>query len=110
MEKQNIRFFQMLVTNWHRSSSDVSYKHVFNYATLAEAMRCPFYAGDLNKRVRNGESFIDPISRTEKYQYVMQYLDENGNATLELRHERFVEDDAGKGTEMYQVLIKEIKL
>ena len=60
--KNGIKFYQVLVTDWHESSLDATYKHVFNYATLAEALRCPFYVGDDNKHVGEGEKFVDPVS------------------------------------------------
>lgn len=68
--KNGIKFYQVLVTDWHESSLDATYKHVFNYATLAEAMRCPFYVGDDNKHVSEGEKFVDPITGVEKYQII----------------------------------------
>lgn len=108
--KNGIKFYQMLVTNWHKSSLDVLYTNVFNYATLAEAMNSPFYAGNLNKHTANGESFKDCLTGQIKYQYVLQYVGEDKKATLELRHERIVEVEGGTTVELYQVLIKEIIL
>lgn len=108
--KNNIKFYQVLVTDWHDSSLDCMYKYVWNYATLTEAMRCPFYAGDKNLHVKDGEKFNDPITGVEKYQYNFQYIDTKGCATIELRHERIVEENNSSKVLVYQVLIKEIIL
>lgn len=108
--KNGIKFYQVLVTDWHESSLDATYKHVFNYATLAEAMRCPFYVGDDNKHVGEGEKFVDPITGVEKHQYHFQYLDIHQQAIIELRHEKMAEDERGTKVLIYQVLIKEVVL
>lgn len=107
-----IKFYQVLVTNWHDSSrtEDCMYKYVFNYATLADALKCPFYIGDENKRVKDGEKWADGFTGVEKYQYHFTYTDQQGRATIELRHEKIEHDERGQYVSIYQVLIKEIIL
>ena len=105
-----IKFYQVLVTNWHDGTEDCMCKYVFNYATLADALKCPFYIGDENKRVKDGEKWVDGFTGVEKYQYHFTYTDQQGRATIALRHEKIEHDERGQHVSIYQVLIREIIL
>lgn len=105
-----MKFYQLLVTNWHNNSMDVLFSHVCNHSTLAEAMQNPFYKNGEKPGVGEGEVYKDPTTGREHFQFHLHYVNERGEAVFELRHERFVKDERGTSTEQKQVLIKEIIL
>lgn len=104
-----MRFFQVTVTNRFKTELDRMYTSVFNYASLAEAMR------DIrlfeNKNAVDGVSYTDGLDR-KVVQFHIVY-EENGAAVIELRHEYFgIPEDCSVEQVVYteSVYIKEIVL
>lgn len=104
-----MRFFQVTVTNRFKNFMDRMYTSVYNYASLAEAMR------DIrlfeNKNAEDGVSYTDDHGR-EVVQFHLVY-EENGCAVIELRHEYFgIPEDSTVEQVIYQesVYVKEIVL
>lgn len=96
-------FFQVLITNEHSSSIDCQYKHVYNYATLAEAMKV-YNMYDYKKQ--DGITFKEPTSGRELVQQKLNYT-ENGGAVLELRYE-YLNEEQFRTQE--SIIVKEIIL
>lgn len=84
--KTNIKFFQVLTTNRFKSSLDRQYTSVFNYASLAAALRNMRMVE--NKNVADGITYIDNITGEKVCQHHLTY-EEDGAAVIELRHEFF---------------------
>lgn len=106
-----MRFYQLLVSDWFDSSLDLRYVFVENFATLAEALICSWWQFEDKKGVSDGVTYEE--RGTEYCQFHLQYVDDQGRATLELRHEKF---GYPEGCSVYQVVsqrkiwIKEITL
>lgn len=81
-----MRFFQVKVTNEYKTTLDRMYIYVYNYASLAEAMKTLRAAE--NKDAVDGYTFTDNLTKRKVVQYHLSY-EENGGAVIELRQEFF---------------------
>ena len=81
-----MRFFQVKVTNEYKNFLDRMYIGVYNYASLAEAIKT--YRAYENKDAADGYSFTDNLTDRKVVQYHLTY-EENGGAVMELRQEFF---------------------
>lgn len=81
-----MKFFQVLITNNFKSTLDRQYTAVYNYASLAEALRNIHMWED--KDAVDGMSYTDKLSGQTVVQFHLTY-EEEGAAVIELRHEYF---------------------
>ena len=81
-----MKFFQVLITNKFKSTFDRQYTSVYNYASLAEALRNIHIWED--KDAVDGFVYIKKGTGMRKTQYHLTY-EEDGAAVIELRHEYF---------------------
>jgi len=81
-----MRFFQVKVTDKYKSDLERKYTCVYNYASLAEAMKAIRLYEDPSA-APDGYTYIDNLNR-KVVQYHL-YYEENGGAVIELRHEYF---------------------
>ena len=81
-----MRFFQVKVTNEYKTILDRMYISVYNYASLAEAMKTIRLCE--NKDAVDGYTFTDNLTKRKVVQYHLSY-EENGGAVIELRQEFF---------------------
>ena len=81
-----MKFFQVLVTDKYENSINKRYTQVYNYSSLAEALKTLKLYEYIN--VEDGVTTTDPLSGEELCQYRWAY-EEKGAAVIELRHEFF---------------------
>lgn len=96
-----MKFFQVLTTNKFENTLNRQYTNVYNYASLAEAMKTLRLYED--KDAVDGMTYTDKITGKEVVQHHLSY-EENGGAVLELRHEYF---GYSEGCSVYQVVCQE---
>ena len=99
-----MKFYQVLTTNEHTSSLDIQYTSVFNYATLAEAMR-DYHLHKVSEG--DGVTYTEAITGRTACQHQLVY-EEKGGAVIELRTE--YADERGYFHSQRSLLIKEIIL
>ena len=81
-----MKFFQVLTTNKFNNEFNRQYTNVYNYASLAEAMKTMRLYED--RDAVDGIDYTDKISGKKVVQFHLSY-EENGAAVIELRHEYF---------------------
>lgn len=96
-----MKFFQVLITNKFKNTFDRQYTYVYNYASLAEAMKTLRRYED--KDAVDGFTYKDKLTGEETVQHHLSY-EENGGAVLELRHEYF---GYPKDCSVYQAICQE---
>ena len=80
-----MKFFQVMTTNKFQSTLDRQYVNVYNFASLAEALKTLRLYED--KDAVDGYTYTDSFGR-KVVQHHLNY-EENGGAVIELRHEYF---------------------
>ena len=94
-----MKFFQVLITNeFKHTGEDKVYKHVYNYATLAEALRTMRMYED--KDQADGYTYTEGLTGRDVLQYHLNF-EEKGGAVLELRHEYF---GTPEGSDIVQIM------
>ena len=81
-----MKFFQVLISNKFDNVLNRQYTQVYNYASLAEALKTMRLYED--KDAVDGIDYTDKISGKKVVQFHLNY-EENGAAVIELRHEYY---------------------